>query len=214
MRFRWMMLLSLVAVALSSASSQAYTLTLSVIGGPGLDQGEWLPSAGPLGSPVSSLVGNAPVTGSITYDSVASTVDFTLTLAASASFAGTVPVSGFLAGTTVSAVGVPVISAPLGGGAFVLSQSGVASGTAALLLSVPSLPVVASTPAISGLTLTIGTGADQLGVSVGPGGLTVGTPPGSFDAFLTYNVNIPEPRTVLLLTAGLAGLAFVGRRRA
>jgi hypothetical protein len=136
-------------------------------------------------------------------------VDFTLTLTAPASFGAV----SLLAGSTFSAIGVPVITAPLGGGAFAIAQLGAAAGSAALLLS-PVFPMLATTPAVSGLSCTVGTGADQCGVSLGPGGLTIDASPfGIFDAFVTFNVNVPEPTTALLIVAGLSGLAWASRQR-
>lgn len=211
MRFRWMTA-AVAALAVTVASSQALAVTLPVIGGPGLDQGQICPTGSLCpGTPAFSLIGTAAATGSFTYNVGPSTVDFTLTLAAPASFG----IPSLLPGSTFSAVGVPVISAPLGGGAFVIAQSGPATGLASPLLTAPAFPILANTPAISGLTCTVGTGADQCGVSLGAAGLTIdGSPFGVFDAFLTFNVNVPEPTTALLVVSGLTGLVLAGRRRA
>ncbi len=211
MRFRWATL-AFAALALTVASGPALALTLPVTGGPGLDQGQICPTASLCpGTPAFSLIGTAAVTGSFTYNVGPSTVDFVLTLVAPASFG----LPSLLAGSTFSALGVPVISAPLGGGAFVLAQIAPATGVAAPVLLSPAFPLLASTPAVSGLTCTVGTGADQCGVSLGAGGFTIDASPfGIFDAFVTFNVNVPEPGTVVLLATGLAGIAFAGRRRA
>lgn len=208
MRFRWIPTL-LLALGLSAATG-ASALTLPVVGGPGLDQGQICSTSALCpGTPLLSLIGTAAVTGSFTYNAGPGTVDFSLTLAANANFGA----AQLLAGSTISATGVPVIAAPLGGGAFVITQIGPASGLASPVLLSPVLPVLANTPAISALTCTVGTGADQCGVSVGPAGLEIATQFGNVNAFLTYNVNVPEPGTALLLVGGLGGLAVAARRR-
>ena len=183
------------------APAATFATTLTVTGGPGLDQGE-LCTTGFLcpGTPVFSLIGAAPVTGSFTYNSGPQTVDFLLTLTAPANFGGAL----MLAGSTFSANAVPVISLPFGSG-ILLTQIGAATGLAGPVAFSPALPVIAGTPSVSGLSCSIGTGSDQCGVSLGSGGLQFGT----FDAFLTFNTNVvvPVPAAVwLFLTARLAPL--------
>jgi hypothetical protein len=210
MRFRWMTV-ALAALALIVAASPARALLLPVTGGPGLDQGQVCPTGSLCpGTPTYTLGGPASVAGSFTYNVGPSTVDFVLTLTGPAVF-GPVTV---LAGTTVSAIGVPVISAPLGGGVVAIAQSGFATGLVSPVLSAPPLTMVVNTPAVSALNCLIGTGADQCGVSLGAGGLTVNSGGPNYDVFMTFNVNVPEPGTMLLLAAGLAGIAFAGRKRA
>jgi len=211
----------LAALVLSSAPLAASALTLPVIGGPGVDQGQVCPSASSCpGSPLVSLDAPAALTGTITYNSGPSTVDVLLTLAVPASFGGGTVSLG--AGSTLSATGIPVISLPAGGGAYQIVQTGAASGSVTGTVG-STLPItitpVALTPAISGLTCIVGTGADQCGLSIGPGGFTfnvTGLGPsldGNYDVFMTANVNVPEPGTALLLASGTAALAFAARRR-
>ena len=201
--------LSLV-LGLMMAPAATFAATLTVTGGPGLDQGQ-ICITGNLcpGTPVFSLVGAAPVSGSFTYNSGPSTVDFTLTLLANANFSP----AAVLAGTTFTATGVPVIALPFGSGIQVV-QFGAANGLVSPFLISPAFPILANTPVISGLTCSIGTGSDQCGVSLGAGGLQIQNPSGgSFDAFVTFNVNVvPVPAAVWLFGSAV-GLMGVMRRR-
>ena len=194
-------------LALSIAPWAAQANTLTVVGGPGLDSGA-ICGIGTLcpSTPLFTLTGPAPVTGSFTYNSGPSTVDFTLTLAGNAIFGG----PALLAGSTFSAVGVPVIALPLGGGAFVISQAGGAFGTAGPVLLSPALPLSANTPLVSALTCSIGTGSDQCGVSLGSDGLEIN---GQFNAFLTFNTAVvPVPAAGWLLGSALALFGVLKRR--
>lgn len=181
--------------------------TVTVSGGPGLDQGA-ICAIGTLcpSTPIFSLVGAAPVSGSFTYNSGPQTVDFTLTLLANASFGGPI----LLAGSTFSATGVPVFSTPFGGGVLV-SQSGAANGFAGPVFLSPALPLSANTPVVSALTCLIGSGiGDQCGVSLGSGGLEINN---QFSAFLTFNTAVvPLPAAAWLFGSAL-GLVGVMRRR-
>jgi hypothetical protein len=201
----------LIAVGLLTASAQVSALTLPITGGPGLDQGEICPSLSLCpGTPFLTLLNTAAVTGTITYNSGPGTVDIAVTLAAAGNFGGV----QVLPGTTITANAIPVLNIPLGGGAYLLVQNGAAAGLAAPLLLSPAFPIVANTPAISGLSCTVGTGSDQCGFSAGPGGLTFNAAGTDYDAFLSFNVNVPEPTTMSLIGLGVLGLAWAGGKRA
>ncbi len=197
-------------LGLMAAPAATMAATLTVTGGPGLDQGEMCVTGNLCpGTPAFSLIGAAPVTGSFTYNSGPQTVDFSLTLTAPANFGAV----SLLAGSTFSASGVSVISLPYGGGILV-AQTGAATGLASPLLVSGPFGVLATSPTISALTCTIGTGSDQCGVSLGASGLQLSGPGGPYDTFATFNVNVvPVPAAVWLFGSAL-GLMGVMRRRA
>jgi hypothetical protein len=67
---------------------------------------------------------------------------------------------------------------------------------------------------VSALTCVVNTGADQCGFSLGPGGWTVTDGVKSYNVFMTFNVNVPEPGTLALVSVGVLGLALRQRRAA
>lgn len=226
MRFRFSWLL---ALGLTFAASAASALTLTVVGGPGLDQGT-VCTTGSLScfdesSAAYVLAADAPISGSVDYDSVGGTVDINITLASAALFPGSGAggaLVSLLAGSQFVVTDVPVIQIPLGGGAYQLVLGGAPAASSATLSytqSVAPLGPLAAAPsgfAVSGLTCTVGTGSDQCGFSFGPSALAIDLGAASapdHDLLLTFNVTVPESGTLALCAAGLASLGLASRRR-
>jgi len=208
---------ALIAVGLAGVSMRATAslITLPVTGGPGLDQGEiCLTKAEVLcpGNASLTLTTGAPVVGSFVYDDVANTVSFSLQLVPPALFTGIPPTATLLNGSLYTATGIPVTKTNLSGGKYELSQSGAATGSAAPIWGAP-YSQTSAVPTVSSLTCLVNsTGSGTCGVSLGPGGnlITDGVTP--YQVFETFNVNVPEPATLAIVGAGLAGLLLATRR--
>jgi hypothetical protein len=215
-RLRFAALLLSFATMVLANSSQA--LTLPVIGGPGLDGGAVCDADDVCpGLPLAWLQGPAAVYGSFTYDAGTNTVDLTLTLTEDAVFSDNDQLSlAYVAGTTFSANDVPVNTSPVGGGGLSITQAGAATGSVSpfyLSVGVGGSAILETTPVVTGLTCTVFPYAGHCGVSFGPSGLVYTLSGEPAHSFVSFNVAVPEPGTVLLLATGIAGLACRSRRR-
>jgi hypothetical protein len=216
MRFR-SMAVALIALGLASVPlrASASLITLPVLGGPGLDDGQiCLTSVLCPGNATLTLTTEGAVTGSFVYDDVANTVSFSLTLSSPAIFTGGGPPAAVLPGTVYTATGIPVLNIPLGGGAYELVQNGAATSSTAVAGWGAPYSQVVGTPNVSSLDCTVNSGADVCGVSLGPAGnlITDGATP--YQVLETFNVNVPEPATIAIVGAGLLGLLVAARRTA
>jgi hypothetical protein len=216
MRFRSMGV-ALIALGLASVPLRvsASLITLPVLGGPGLDDGQVCPTALLCpGNATLALTTDGAVSGSFVYDNVGNTVSFSLTLLSAAVFTGGGPPASVLPGTAFTAVGIPVLNIPLGGGQYELVQIGPATAVVAPVGWGAPYSQIVFTPDVSSLVCVVNTGADQCGVSLGPGGniITDGVSP--YQVLETFNVNVPEPTTMALIGFGVLGLAWAGSKRA
>src|SRR5579859_3290749 len=196
--------LAVTAALTVAPRSMASTIDLGVTGG-GLDQGELcLTTAACPGTPTFSWSSGGLVSGTFTYDAVASTVSFTLDLTSNASLGG----ETLLAGSTFSAFTVPVQLTTSGSLTEITQTGAPLNGTANLLFN-PGLAMIQGTPAISALSCSLNQKTDVCGVSFGASGLEVG-PDGSgnsYNSFLTFDVEavpVPLPGAAGLLLSGLA----------
>lgn len=206
-----------VVFGIAGSLGTAQALTLPVTGGPGLDGGAVCASGNTCpGMPIVPLAGPAAVTGAITYDASAGTVDVTLTLLEDALFSDLEFLSlAFVAGTTFLATDVPVTASPIGGGGISIVQAGAATGSVSpFYLSTPTGSMItATTPTVSGLSCTIFAEFGQCSVAFGPGGLSYTLLGDPVDTYVEFHVTVPEPGAFALLGLGIVGLGLGGRGR-
>ncbi|HBZ68327.1 MAG TPA: hypothetical protein DEP35_00625 [Deltaproteobacteria bacterium] len=208
---------ALIALGLACVSkpASATLITLPVTGGPGVDQGAICVSGNTCPTtPAFTLNGNAAVNGSFVYDNVANTVSFNLNNIVPVSFVGA-PFPALSPGlfSVLSSSAIPVTSIPLGGGEYEIVETGPATATAPLAWS-PPFVTTGNTPVVSSLTCVVNTGADTCGFSLGPSGWTVTDGTTNYNVFMTFDVNVPEPDTIVMLIMGVLGLAVTRQRRA
>ncbi len=213
-RLRLARLLPTLAILVLANSSQA--LTLPVTGGPGLEGGAVCDADDVCpGVPLASLLGPAAVVGSFVYDDGTQTVDVTLTLIQDAVFSDEVQLTlAYVAGTTFVASDVPVTPSAVGGGGFEIVQAGPATGSASpffLSVGVGGSFISATTPAVHDLRCAIFPSGGHCSVSFGPDGLAYTLSGEEAHSFVSFSVAVPEPGTLWLLAAGIAGLARAAR---
>jgi hypothetical protein len=158
------------------------------------------------------------VSGTLDYNSITDTADFTFTLTSNTYF-GTEELA---AGSTFSATAIPVTVTAGAHSTTSISLASPVDGTTGNVNFIsPALTVNENNPSLSVFTCTLTSTAGSCGVSLGSvngAGNSlefVDASNNEYNAYLTFNVNVvpvPLPATLPLLLAGLAGLGAMGRR--
>ena len=206
-------------LALLPQVSSASTVTVS---GGGLDAGA-LCSIGAL-CPTNPVAGygyssGGAVTGTLDYNSVTDTANFSFTLTANTYF-GTEELA---AGSTFSASAIPVtVTTNSGIQTVSLGSPPVDASTSNVQFISPTLTMIENNLSLSALSCTISAVAGQCGVSVGSvngaGNALefVDAQNNDYNAYLTFNVNVipvPLPPALPMLLSAIAGLGFIARGR-
>src|SRR6516225_10087883 len=134
-----------------STPASAALITMNVTGGAGIDVGDiCLSTNGCPTTPAFTLSASTPVTGTLVYDTVASTLSFTLVNSSAVNF-GPSPFPALAAGQTFTG-SAPVLALPLGGGAINLVSNGNGTATAPTVWS--SLTSVTNSPTVTSVNGT------------------------------------------------------------
>jgi PEP-CTERM motif-containing protein len=213
---RGMWLLSVAAFLLAAP---AFSLTVAVQpGSPGLDQGFGYSGCPGSCSTAYTLGAAAPVgSGSIQFTNnlaAAEVVQISLTSVSPVFVGGadSVSFSSLSYSASVNATVSPF------GSLFLVQQTGFATGTVSGSYSATaggSGPISLGSVDVNGLSCLVnGSGVGICGFAFGHNGFPVTVGAGSLLFQHTFNLNVPEPASLVLFLAGAAGLALAGRRAA
>lgn len=215
--------LGLVAACLMAPSAVRAT-TVEVTGGGGLDVGEICSTSDtcPSASPVYNLSTDAGLGGSFVFTSTGSstgTVSFNLSLSSPATFtasSGSTNPSSIQLGALSTFSGTVSVATSADGAGIKVVETGLAFGTSSMNFSSGFSPSGPSTPVISSLTCTIGTGSDICGVTVGGTDLELTNGTSTYQAQITFDTNVmPVPLSASLwfMLGGLGVLGFAHQKR-
>jgi len=207
------------AVAALLLAGPAFSLTVAVSpASPGLDQGLGY-SGCPSCTIAYTLSGAAPVgSGSIQFTNNLAAIELVQLSLVSVSpvFVSGPNTVSFSSLSYSASVNASVIG--LGGGLFLVQQTGFATGSVTGSYSATaggSGPISLASVDVNSLQCIVNAaGAGTCGVTFGRNGFPVTVGAGSLLFQHTFNVNVPEPATLVLLSLGALGLAWRARPRA
>jgi hypothetical protein len=208
----------LFSVAALLLAAPAFSLTVAVQpGSPGLDQGFGF-SGCPSCTTAYTLSAAAPVgSGSIQFTNNLAAVEVVQISLTSVSpvFTGglnSVTFSSMSYSATVNASVTPF------GSLFLVTQTGFATGSVSgsyVATAGGSGPISLGSVDVNSLQCLVNaSGVGTCGVTFGRNGFPVAVGAGSLLFQHTFNLNVPEPATLAMLSVGVLGLAWVGRLRA